>query len=394
MPTVSISTFADALRKTHLLAAHQLDELTRDLQTRFLVPHDLAAELIRRDWLTPYQANQLLQGRGGDLLLGSYVLLERIGEGGMGAVFKARNWKLGNVVALKLVRPEKLDNPDAVRRFHHEIRAAAQLDHPNIVRAFDADQVNGAHLLVMEYVPGVDLAKLVKKSGPLPVDKACDYARQAALGLQHAFERGMVHRDIKPANLLLTPAGVVKILDMGLARLRHAAEESDASSTMTREGTVMGTLDYIAPEQALDSHRVDIRADLYSLGCTLYFLLSGKVPFPGGTAMEKLMRRQSQEPAPVDEVHPGVPAAVGAVVRKLMARRPEDRYQTPAEAAAALAGCVPHVVPAAMDETVDYRPAYRPIISLPPKPRRERRIVWFGVVRRDRAWCWRRSSPW
>ena len=251
MPTVSISTFADALRKTHLLAAHQLDELTRDLQARFLVPHDLAAELIRRDWLTPYQANQLLQGRGGDLLLGSYVLLERIGEGGMGAVFKARNWKLGNIVALKLVRPEKLDNPDAVRRFHHEIRAAAQLDHPNIVRAFDADEVNGAHLLVMEYVPGVDLAKLVKKSGPLPVDKACDYARQAALGLQHAFERGMVHRDIKPANLLLTPAGVVKILDMGLARLRHAAEESDASSTMTREGTVMGTLDYIAPEQAI-----------------------------------------------------------------------------------------------------------------------------------------------
>ncbi len=373
--------FADALRKIHLLAPAQLDELTRDLRGRFPEDRALAAELIRRDWLTPYQVNQLLQGRGGDLLLGSYVLLERIGEGGMGAVFKARNWKLGNVVALKLVRPEKLDNADAVRRFHHEIRAAAQLDHPNIVRAIDADEVNGVHLLVMEYVPGVDLAKLMKKSGPLPIDKVCDYTRQAALGLQHAHERGMVHRDVKPAILLLTPAGVVKILDMGLARLRHSGDESEASATMTQEGAIMGTLDYIAPEQAMNSHTVDIRADLYSLGCTLYFLLSGKAPFPGGSAMEKLIKHQSQEPAPVEQVRSGVPAAVGAVVRKLMAKRPEDRYQTPAEAATALAATgIRRVVPAAMDNTVDYRPAYGPIISLPPTPRRERRGVWLGVV--------------
>ena len=188
-------------------------------EASFPAPRALAGELIRRGWLTPYQVNQLLQGRGRDLLLGSYVLLERLGEGGMGQVFKARNWKLGRVVALKLIRKERLDNPDAVRRFQREIRAAAQLDHPNIVRAFDADEVDGTHLLVMEYVEGTDLAKLVKKDGPLPVDKACDYCRQAALGLQHAYERGLVHRDIKPHNLLLTPGGVVKILDMGLARL-------------------------------------------------------------------------------------------------------------------------------------------------------------------------------
>ena len=147
----------------------------------------------------------------------------------------------------------------------------------------------------------------------------------------------MVHRDIKPHNLLLTPDGVVKILDMGLARLDHAGSEGEASSTMTREGTVMGTLDYIAPEQAMDSHTVDVRADLYSLGCTLYFLLTGRVPFPGGTAMEKLVKHQSKEPEPVERVRPGVPAAVAAVVRKLMAKRPEERYQTPAEAASALA---------------------------------------------------------
>ena len=203
----------------------------------------------------------------------------------MGQVFKARNWKLGRIVALKLIRKERLDSPDAIRRFQREVRAAAALSHPNIVLAYDADQIGGTHLLVMECIEGAsDLAKLVKKNGPLPVAQACEYIRQAALGLQHAFERGLVHRDIKPANLLLTADGkTVKILDMGLARLDQKAGDGEASSTMTQEGAVMGTPDYIAPEQAMESHTVDIRADLYSLGCTFYYLLTAKVPFPGGT---------------------------------------------------------------------------------------------------------------
>ena len=335
MPMDTAAGLTDALRRHRMLESAQLDELDR-LQTNFPSSRALAGELIRRGWLTPYQVNQLLQGRGRELLLGSYVLLERIGEGGMGAVFKARNWKLGSVVALKLIRKERIDNPDAVRRFQREIRAAAQLDHPNIVRALDADEVGGTHLLVMEYVQGTDLAKLVKKAGPLSVDQACDYCRQAALGLQHACERGLVHRDIKPQNLLLTPGGVVKILDMGLARLDRRADD-EASSTMTQEGAVMGTLDYIAPEQAMDSHDVDVRADLYSLGCTLYFLLTGKVPFPGGEALQKLLKHRLDEPVPVEQLRRDVPPGVASVVRKLMAKRPEDRYQTPAEAAAALA---------------------------------------------------------
>ncbi len=335
---VDAAGLASAIRQGRLLEPAQADELGR-LQASFPEPRALAAELIRRGWLTPYQINQLMQGRGRDLFLGSYVLLERIGEGGMGAVFKARNWKLGRIVALKLIRKERLNNPDALRRFHREIRAAAQLDHPNIVRAFDADEVNGTHLLVMEYVQGTDLAKLVKAGGPLAVDKACDYVRQAALGLQHASERGMVHRDIKPHNLLLTPSGVVKILDMGLARL-GGGEEGEGSSTMTREGTVMGTPDYIAPEQAIDSHDVDIRADLYSLGCTLYFLLTGKVPFPGGEALQKLLKHRLDEPVPVEQLRRSVPPGVAAVVRKMMAKQPEDRCQTPAEAAAALASAL------------------------------------------------------
>ena len=203
----------------------------------------------------------------------------------MGEVFKARHPKLGRVVALKLIRKERLDNPAAVRRFHREVQAAAQLEHPHIVRAYDADEAGDLHYFVMEYVEGTDLARLVKRDGPLTVDRACDYVRQAALGLQHAYERGMVHRDIKPANLLLTAKGdVVKVLDMGLARLDRPEKDAGASSTLTQEGAVMGTPDYIAPEQARDSHTVDIRADLYSLGCTLYFLLAGRVPFPGGTS--------------------------------------------------------------------------------------------------------------
>ena len=204
MPVDTAAGLTDALRRHRLLG--QPNSTNWTASRRLSRRRRLAGELIRRGWLTPYQVNQLLQGRGRELLLGSYVLLERLGEGGMGQVFKARNWKLGQVVALKLIRKERIDDPDAVRRFQREIRAAAQLDHPNIVLAFDADEVGGTHLLVMEYVEGTDLAKLVKQDGPLPVDKACDYIRQAALGLQHAHERGLVHRDIKPHNLLLTPA--------------------------------------------------------------------------------------------------------------------------------------------------------------------------------------------
>jgi serine/threonine-protein kinase len=350
----SVATFVAALQQSRLLTPKQMQQVTGDLQARFPEPRALARHLMRLDWLTPYQINQLFQGHGKTLILGPYRLLERLAEGGMGQVFKARHEGLDRVVALKVIRKDRLANPDSVRRFHREIRAAAQLSHPNIVMAYDADEVDGTHFFAMEYVDGIDLDQLVRQAGPLPVEQACDYIRQAALGLQHALECGLVHRDIKPANLLLayppSRSGqatggsasslhrrpMVKVLDMGLARLHDPEGLEESASQLTQEGRVVGTPDFMAPEQATNSHTADIRADLYSLGCTFYYLLTGHVLYGGGTAMEKLLRHRLDPPPPIERVRPGVPAGVRAVLYKLLAKHPEDRYQTPAELAAAL----------------------------------------------------------
>ena len=335
MSPAALTDFIDDLGKYRLLEPRQLEEVVR-LQASFPDARGLARELLQRGWISAYQANLVLTGRGPALLLGSYVLIERIGEGGMGQVFKARNWKLGKVVALKVIRKDRLNNPIAVRRFEREIRAAAGLHHVNVVQTIDADEVQDTHLMIMELVEGGrDLNQLVKEQGPLPVAQACDFIRQAALGLQHAFERGMVHRDIKPHNLLVNSDNVLKILDMGLARVL-AEEDGDRSSQLTMENTVMGTPDYIAPEQALDPHRADIRADLYSLGCVFFYLLTGRVPFGGDTLTEKLLKHQTDPPPKVEELRPEVPAVIGKVMRKLLAKLPEDRYQTPAQLAEVL----------------------------------------------------------
>ena len=338
----SVASFLVLLRELRLLEPRQLDELTRTA-AQFPDPRSLARELVQRDWLTPYQVNQLFQGRGADLRLGPYLLLERLGEGGMGQVYKARHLKLNRLVALKVIRKERLASPEAVRRFYREIELAGKLNHRNIALAYDADQAGETHFFAMEYLEGIDLGKLVKQRGPLPVHVACNCIRQAALGLQHAYERGLVHRDLKPSNLLLTSragaaghdaeaAGVVKLLDLGLARL----EGPEAGSELTREGVVMGTPDYIAPEQAMSSHSVDIRADLYSLGCTLFYLLTGRPPFGGETFMEKLLKHQVEPPPDIETLRRDVPPGVSFIVQKLLAKQPADRFQTPGELAAAL----------------------------------------------------------
>jgi serine/threonine-protein kinase len=337
----SVPELVGALRAGSLLTNGQVDVLTRELLPRLTEPRALARELMQRNWVTAYQMNQLFLGRGQELLLGPYVLLERLGEGGMGQVFKARHRKLNRVVALKVIRRDKLNNAEAISRFFREVQAAAKLDHPNIVAAYDAGEVNGTHFLAMEHVEGRDLGKLVKQDGPLPVARACDYMRQAALGLQHAFEKGLVHRDIKPSNLVVQAAGshaeagpLLKILDMGLARAQ--SPESADAATLTQAHSVLGTPDFIAPEQARSSHAADIRSDLYSLGCAFHFVLTGQVPFPAESPMEKLLKHYLEEAVPVESLRPEVPAAVGKVVRKLMAKDPDQRYQTPAELAETL----------------------------------------------------------
>lgn len=333
-----------ALRRLRLVEPAKLDQAERQLREASHTAGDGIQALVRQQLLTAYQGELLGQGRGEELVMGSYVLLDRLGQGGMGAVYKARQWKLGRIVALKLIRPERLVDEDAVRRFRREMRASAQLDHLNIIRAYDADELNGVHFFTMEYVEGVDLAQTVKTHGPLPVRLACEYIRQAACGLTHAHERGMVHRDIKPSNLLVQtsrpgsrqPEPIVKILDLGLARFENHTDSATVTS-LTASGMVMGTPDFLAPEQTRDARSVDIRADLYSLGCTLYYLLTGRVPFPGGSLGEKLVKHQLDEPAALESFRRDVPPPLAAVVRKLMAKNPDDRYQSPAELAAALA---------------------------------------------------------
>jgi CheY-like chemotaxis protein len=288
-----------------------------------------------------------------------YEILGELGRGGMGVVYKARHVTMNRLVALKVIHQDYLANPDAVRRFYQEIQATARLFHPNIVVAHDAGQVGHTHYLTMEYVDGVSLARLVKQSGPLPVAQACDFICQAALGLQHAHERGLVHRDINPANLMVTHGGMcadgqsgssrhwptaaetrVKILDMGLARLRQPEDASESPPELTREGRWMGTVDYIAPEQWMDARTVDIRADLYSLGCTFYYLLTGKVPFPDGNPFEKMMKHYAEEAVPIEGLRPDTAPRVVDIVRRLMAKKPDQRYQTPAELLAALQSLV------------------------------------------------------
>jgi serine/threonine protein kinase len=348
----TLTPFIDQLRDSGLLDGAQVAELSRCPEAQDPAPAPLARVVFRRGWLTRFQLTTLAAGRGKDLIIGPYVVLERLGEGGMGMVYKARHQHMARVVALKVIRKEKLASADAVSRFYQEVKMAAALSHPNIVLAYDAGQVANTHYFAMEYIEGVDLSRLVKDQGRLPVPQACDYVRQAALGLQHAHEKGMVHRDIKPSNLLVSrapgaaptdiatgrtagarpPGDVVKILDMGLARLEGAGDTG-----MTKTGAVIGTPDYLAPEQAMNSRAADIRADLYSLGCTLCYLLTGQPPFVGVELAQVLLKHQMEKPASLAKRGVAVPAGVQAVLDRLLAKDPDDRYQTPAELVADLA---------------------------------------------------------
>jgi serine/threonine protein kinase len=337
------------LGRHKLLAPEHLAKVVRESKVRTATPRALAKAVLRRGWLTVYQVNQLLAGHGHELVFGPYHVLDRLGKGGQSMVFKARHAAHGWLVALKVIRSELLACADARAQFLQEMEAMARLNHPNVVQFCDADQAGETFYCAMEYVEGTDLGKVVGLSGPVPVGQACQYVLQTALGLQHAHEHNLVHRDIKPVNLFLTtapadasaprgaePEPLIKILDWGLASLRPPARGSAGLGAGNVTRGVIGTADYLSPEQALNAGQVDIRGDIYSLGCTFYFLLTGRPPFPDGTLVQKLMRHQQEEPVPLDVLRPDVPHPLAAIARRMMAKRREDRYQTPAAVALAL----------------------------------------------------------
>jgi serine/threonine protein kinase len=264
-------------------------------------------------------------------ILGNYVVLEKLGEGGMGTVLKAQHRRMERIVALKVLHGDATRSPANVRRFQTEVRAAARLVHPNIVNALDADEAAGCHFLVMEYVDGMVLSELLGRSGPLPIRDAVNYTLQVAYGLSYAHSEGVVHRDIKPGNLLLDKRGNIKILDMGLARMEETAAaiaEKEAPDSLTKAGQVLGTLDYMSPEQAEDAHQVDHRTDVYSLGCTFFRLLTGRPPYKGKTIVNKIVAHKDQPIPSLVEARAGVPSDLDAVFRRMVAKRPEDRYQS------------------------------------------------------------------
>ena len=343
------ATLYQNLQASGLLADAQLRELWDWLAHAKPDLQGMAREISRRGWLTPYQIKEVARGRGAALrVAGRYVLLDVLGEGGMGRVYKAHDSRMGRDVALKVIRKEKLAHPTTAGRFEQEIQALGTMrKHPNVVDVYAAERVEGHHFYVMELVDGSDLTRLVRDHGPMRIPEACEAIRQAAFGLQHAYESGLVHRDIKPSNIIVPRnGGAVKLVDLGLARLMDAPGGDDAHR-VTQEGFVIGTPDFLAPEQARDPMKVDIRADVYALGGTLFYILTGRVPYDGGSATEKLLRHCTDPPPLLLPLRPDAPPQLEHLIHWAMAKRPEDRPQTPLQLAMALQPFCPNAVPGA-----------------------------------------------
>jgi serine/threonine protein kinase len=333
----SVEELLQLIRKSGMVDEQKLaNYLHRRQLTRGLPedPREFADELVADAVLTTFQADQFLLGKWRGFTIGKFKLLERVGVGGMGQVFLCEHMFMRRRVAVKVLPPAKADQPAALGRFYREARAAGSLDHPNIVRTHDIDQDGNLHFIVMDYVDGPNLLDVVKKFGPIDIARAISYTRQAALGLDFAFRNHLIHRDIKPGNILIDRRGVARILDMGLARFIN--DHSDQLTMKYDDKIVLGTADYVAPEQVANSHSVDIRADIYALGATIYFLLAGHPPFPTGTVSQKLLWHRTKDPTPIQQVRPEVPEALAFVVGKMMAKDPKARYQTPAQVAAEL----------------------------------------------------------
>ncbi len=331
-------SFLDLVRRSQLVEDDPLDRFIAQLKLKHggQLPKDnkkLAEALVEDEIITDWQAEKLLAGKHKGFILGKYKLLCHLGKGGMSTVYVAEHMLMKRKVAIKVLPRNRVNDSTYLERFRIEARAAAKLDDSNIVRAYDIDNEGDTHYLVMEYVEGKDLHVLVKGEGPLECNRAANYIAQIASGLDHAHEMGLVHRDIKPANCLVDKNEIVKLLDMGLARLI----DDEESLTLENNENVLGTADYLAPEQALNSHLADHRADIYSLGCTLYFLLTGHPPFPEGSISERLLKHQMEEAPSILNDRPDVPPTLINICSRMMSKKPEDRYQSAGDVAERLA---------------------------------------------------------
>jgi serine/threonine protein kinase len=335
-PTKTKAGFLELALKSGLVTQSQIDEIFGTNVPSD--PNSAANQLLKSGIITQYQAKQLLAGKFRGYFLGTYKILQPIGQGGMGSVFLAEHTSLQRRVAIKVLTAEKAKDKLTLERFNREARAAAALDHANIVRLHDISQGNGVHFLVMEYVEGNDLHSLMSKTGPLHYAQAVQYIAQAAAGLQHAHDRGFIHRDIKPANLMLNKDGHIKILDMGLARNFNSS--SDNLTALLAEGNIAGTVDFLSPEQAMN-HPLDERSDIYSLGATFYALLTGHPPFNGSTA-QKLMQHQLKDPPSVmKKLNGRLPPPLSEVLNRMMAKKPSERFQSATDVIDALAPWLP-----------------------------------------------------
>ncbi len=333
--TDAISGFLQAIRSSSILSERQLEKLEANVAGGDYPsePAQLAARLIKDGVLTEFQARQIQKGKPHGLIFGSYIILEFLGKGTMGKVYKARHRMMGRIVALKILDSRYVaSSARSLARFQREMQLVGRLDHPNVIRAFDADRVADCHFIAMEYAEGLTLEDLLRAKGALRPADVVYYASQAADGLAHAHARGVLHRDIKPSNLLLTAGKNLKLLDFGLGTL---LEKEELATALTTVGIAVGTPDYISPEQAR-MVKLDGRSDLYSLGCTMYHLLSGQLPFKGESSMDCIVGRITGKAVPISEVVPGLPPRLVQVIEKLMATNPDDRYQTADDAAAAL----------------------------------------------------------
>ncbi len=328
----------------------------------------LLAKLVTDGHITEYQAEKFRSGQASDIHFGDYVVIDKLGQGGMGTVLLAKHRRMDRQVAIKILPVTILESKDAVARFYQEVKVAAQLTHPSIVHAYDAGEHHGFHYLVMEYVPGHDLARVLSQLGLIPISLALDYIAQAASGLEYAHGKGIVHRDIKPSNLLLNNEGQIKILDMGLARIGGIGGsplDQEVSAHLTTTGQVMGTVEYMSPEQAEDTRQADARSDIYSLGCTLYRLVTGQGPYSRETVVKTIFAHRDAAIPVIETGMPEEDAEVNRLFRKMVAKNPNDRFQTTTQLVEAIRqieegtspsfGSVPPVIQRVPDTAIAFR---------------------------------------